>query len=142
MRYLFLAVAMTAASGGAAAQPLTQQEALNEISSESTECFAYYSIANGCMFKIATEEQKRVLQSTSDRARQLSVTFGKATGVSDETLLARTRIALRSMLDMTSKSCLNVAIILEKYAAKCKALLEAPERRLQSLMMNGVESAE
>jgi hypothetical protein len=52
--------------------------------------------------------------------------IGKAAGMSDKAIKAHFALVLDSLLNDIDKNCVNISVILEKYATFCKELAENP----------------
>jgi hypothetical protein len=132
----FLGVGLLAASlfVGASAQDQSKMRiALGGFSGDATLCYAYYSVLANCIRK-----QNPELATRADEAAQgilkMSFDAGKAVGISQRTILARTQIALNEQTADIDDDCTNVAVILNKHAPFCKNLQEHGTERLQAII--------
>jgi hypothetical protein len=126
---------MTIIAGSAFAQAPTAQEIANQASQDSSDCLAFYSIGRQCVSNTTTNFNDAGFMASINSATKLTYMFGKTAGMSDAALLARIHLSAKGLMSSMDNDCVNVAVILDKYADSCKALLEHPEARLNALLM-------
>jgi hypothetical protein len=109
------------------------REAMGNLSGDNTRCYTYYSVIPNCIRK-----QDPVLAGKTDDAAQRSLKqsfeTGKAGGLSQKAMLARTEIDLKEMSADIDNDCVNVAVLLNKHSAFCKDLQEHGADRLQAII--------
>jgi hypothetical protein len=110
-----------------------QITAFNTISNEYAECSAYYIFAKQCAPKEATEAQLAQIQEYIESTSAMAVVSGKVAGMSDDALLARSRLAATSVAKHADNNCVNYSVLLEKYNDACRILREHPEIRGKQL---------
>jgi hypothetical protein len=107
---------------------------LHEASSEAAQCVAYYAFAQKCAENGGRTELAARLQHAIDSASYIQFTSGKAAEMSNEALLASSKLALDVAKTSIGDSCVNISILIAKYANFCRFLLEHPDDRIQTLM--------
>jgi hypothetical protein len=122
---------------GSRAQALSKVDALNELSNEFAQCYAFYRIELSCSEAQLTPDVKAGLTNAIDTTIRSIYLYGRAAGVSDAASLANVKLAFKSLMADTNTNCLNISVILVKYADSCKALVEHPETRFNQLITNG-----
>jgi hypothetical protein len=135
----FLILALWLLAAPALAGGLSKQEALNEFSGELAQCAAFYSVGIHC-FSSGGQlqgEDKANFEFARFFFYQLQYSIGKAAGLSDKALDARFALALESINDDMDKKCINISVMLKKYAKLCKALGDHPDQQLDRLMKEG-----
>jgi hypothetical protein len=71
----------------------------------------------------------------------LQYATGKLAGMSDEAT-AHFAMVLDSINNDIDKNCVNISVIIKKYAKFCKALAENPDQLLDQLMTKGPPTLE
>ena len=133
-RFLVVGLLAASLSVGASAQDESEMRiALGGFSGDATLCYAYYSVLANCIRK-----QNPELATRADEAAQgsmkMSIDAGKAVGISQRAILARTQIDLNEQTADIDDDCINVAVILNKHAPFCKNLQEHGTERLQAII--------
>jgi hypothetical protein len=110
-------------------------DALNELSSEMTECSVYFIVSSTCF----RDEPKAVAtvrdyRRAADEIAQLALKTGEPIGLSVQALAARQKLMFGDMMNSTGKSCVNVSVLLERYGTFCKQLAQTPDTRLKELL--------
>lgn len=120
----------------AASESRTPQEAMNEFSSEVAECAAYFSITLICVANSGKIDKADLAGYEKMREAYLELLFrtGKLAGVSGKASLARFELYLKDMMKETDKECINIAVLLNRYGASCRFVLEHPDRRLEQFL--------
>jgi hypothetical protein len=131
-RFLVPGLLAASLSVGASAQDQREMRiALGGFSGDATLC--YYSVLANCIRK-----QNPELATRADEAAQgslkMSFDAGKAVGMSQRAILARTQIDLNEQTADIDNDCINVAVILNKHAPFCKNLQEHGTERLQAII--------
>jgi hypothetical protein len=132
---LILAALLTATP--AFAGGMLALEAFNEFSQENAQCAAFYSEIIHCFSGWGdarfNAEQRADYEKIRDAAAERQVLAGKKAGLSDKAEVARSQLAMKSVLGEIDNDCVNISVILNKYGAFCKALIENPAQRLEQL---------
>jgi hypothetical protein len=124
----------TAVMGQNAARQQTN-DALNELSSEMTECSVYFIVSSTCFKKDPqAADMVRDYRRAADKIAELALTTGGAVGLSVQGLAARQKLMFEDMMTSTSKNCTNLSVLLERYSRFCKQLAQAPDDRLKELL--------
>jgi hypothetical protein len=131
---LVVTAALAPSLAQAQSVPWTAKDAYHEESTESAECMAYYVVSGQCATDSGRPDMAQQLGQASDSARNLWVLLGQASGTSKDAMLAFLQMALAKQEQSIDKSCMNVAVIVQKYGDFCKALLEHPDARLKVLL--------
>jgi hypothetical protein len=88
--------------------PRTRQDALHEASSEAAQCEAYYAFAQKCADNAGQTALSAQLQQAIESASKFQFTSGKAAGMSNEAMLASSKLALDAAKESISNSCANI----------------------------------
>jgi len=115
--------------------PWTQRDALNEASSEAAQCHAYYAVSQKCAEDSGQTALSAQLQDAIDSSSKIQFLTGRAAGMSDQALLASLQLTLEAANSSIGNSCVNVSVLIVKYADHCKRLIENPQSRIQTLML-------
>jgi hypothetical protein len=111
--------------------------ATNELSSEMIECGQYFLVSSACFKEFpspSVEAAANDYRAASDRISQLALQIGKTVGLTEEALGSRMRLANGSLNKAINKNCVNISILLERYATFCKMLTQRPDQRFMELM--------
>lgn len=114
--------------------PWTSQDALHEVSSEAAQCSAYYTFAKKCADNSGQTQLSARLENTIKTATDFEFVTGKAAGMSEQALLASAKLALYDAKSAINGSCVNISVLIVRYANSCKLLLEHPDDRVYTLM--------
>jgi hypothetical protein len=133
-RFLVAGLLAASLSVGASAQDQSEMRiAPGGFFGDATLCYAYYSVLANCI-----RTQNPELATRADEAAQgslkMSFDAGKAVGMSQRAILARTQIELNEQTADIDDDCINVAVILNKHAPFCKNLQEHGTERLQAII--------
>lgn len=134
-----LAVSPVSAAVPTAVLPWTSVDAALEMSSEGAQCMAYFAAARQCTLNTGRPDVAGKLMTAITTANELSTVFGKAAGMRDEAIIAQMKLATGNVMGDLQGSCANMAIPTDRYAKVCKALLDDPKERAQTLA-NGPSS--
>jgi len=133
---LFSAIANIAASDGGLAQtnlnPAVREE-LNNLSSDLQQCFIYNSVGAQC-FADKEPALKARIEAIANEQNSVSIMVGRMAGISDKAFLARTEMFMKEMKDDMDGDCINISVILNKYAKQCKTLMEGLEGRINAIV--------
>jgi hypothetical protein len=115
-----------------AARADDQADAFVELSSELTECLAYYKVGNQCAANsnIAVPGSAKL----DNYLTELVVAAGQAGHMSTDAMAANMRITMGAMVKEVNKSCANFPILVDRYADSCKSLAEHPELRFSAIL--------
>jgi len=106
---------------------------LNEVSQEFASCWGYYSLVAMCLDPNRDADVITAYRAAMKQLSQGSYIAGKAAGLSLAALVARMDLSLSKMQDDTDKDCRNISVILQKYAKKCKGIVENPEAAINEI---------
>ena len=110
-------------------------DALNELSSEMTECSVYFIVSSTCFRDYPQAvDMIRDYRRAADKIAQLALTAGSPIGLSVQGLAARQKLMFEDMKTSIGKSCTNLSILQERYSGFCKQLAQAPDNRLKELL--------
>lgn len=112
------------------------QVAFNEISSEMSQCAAYYAIGTYCVGESLEATSKRNIDAAMLAANNYAILFGKEASLSNQALLSRNKMFPKSLLNEMDGNCVNIAVLLSKYGESCRLLIEHPDVRLEELINN------
>lgn len=129
-----LALVLTVATAMPQSAPWTRQDAMHEASSEASQCFAFYGITKKCMENSGQPTSAAQAQRAMERASRLAFTTGTSGGMSNEAMLATTKLALDNARGLTNDNCVNISVLIIKYGNFCKSLLEKPDERIARLL--------
>jgi hypothetical protein len=123
---------------------LSKEEAVREFSSECAQCAAYFGLSIRCFVSSGQlqGEDKTSMEKTRDFFQLMQYSTGKAAGMSDKAIEAHFALVLQSINNAIDKNCVNISVILKKYAKFCKALGENPDQQLDQLMTKGPPTLE
>lgn len=146
MRNMLVTSAMLAAlSSTAVAQELKDEAiklAANTVSYKFTVCAALQGYNSMCL-----ANQDLALKAKSEEAKKdfLDIALSTATvaGVKiPDIVVTRYRIALKDFQRQTDHNCQNISVLLGRYAAPCKALIQNPEAVLKSHLQKARQTVE
>jgi len=146
MRNMLVTLAMLAAlSSTAIAQELKDDAiklAANTVSYKFTVCAALQGYNSMCL-----ANQDSALKAKSDEAKKdfLDIALSTATvaGVKiPDIVVTRYRIAFKDFQRQTDQNCQNISVLLGRYAAPCKALIQNPEAVLKSHLKKARQTVE
>jgi ABC-type enterochelin transport system ATPase subunit len=113
--------------------PPDVQKAFNDFSHEMQTCQVYNLIGGQCF----GDQDKTLLakmRRTADAFGELALNSAKIVGLSEKALLARATILSQEMMEDMDKNCLNISVLLAKYAKQCKAAMENSNARIESIV--------
>jgi hypothetical protein len=130
-----------------AATPQTKTDkdwALNELSSEMTECGQYFLVSWACFKDFPSPQAQasaNVYRQASDQISTMALQIGRTVGLSDEAIGARMRLANESLTNDINKNCTNISILQERYSTFCKSLNQQPDQRLKELVQCSINKS-
>jgi hypothetical protein len=145
MRNLLVTSAMLAAlSSTAIAQDLNNdvKRSANTISYKFTVCAALQGYNSRCL-----SNQDPTLKAKSEEAKKdfldLALSSATVAGMKiPDMVVTRYQVAFREFQKQTNHSCTNISVLLERYAAPCKALMENAVAALRSPPKMAPQTAE
>ncbi len=109
-------------------------DAAREVGGELQECSVYFIVSATCIGK-----QEPALAQTyrqlADQVGLLSLKVGRANGLSDDAFAALGSLHMEAMMDAMQKNCINIAVLLRKYAKFCQRLTKDADPRLKEWMV-------
>lgn len=132
-----LVCALSLLSSSLKAAPLTLEDASNELSADASQCAAFYAISIHCFSDRLDEANRKDFEAGQQMASTITYMGGKKAGMSDKAVMARVELAMQQLEDDINKSCVNISVILNKYAKSCQSLIRNPEGRLRQLQAGG-----
>jgi hypothetical protein len=113
-------------------QPIRIEDVPSEMVGEFGECAAYCGIAKVCLDKsgVASDQVEPAINIS------MKTYFDAATalGMSASAIAAKYRLTFASEMKLISKSCANIAILIENYSERCIPLINKPSDRLGQLI--------
>ena len=145
MRRLILVGVMCLMATAATPQTKTDKDwALNELSSEMTECGQYFLVSWACFKDFPSPQAQasaNVYRQASDQISTMAFQIGKTVGLSEEAVGARMRLANESLTNDINKNCTNISILQERYSTFCKSLNQQPDQRLKELVQCSINKS-
>ena len=122
----------------AVGQPLSENEirAVNELSGELLECSVYFTISAQCVRGHPDPTVPRLIKNLdemSTTAGVRSMEVGKAVGVTEAAVGSRMKLITNEMMKSMNDNCVNISVLLERYANFCQQLLQDMDPRLIEL---------
>lgn len=74
------------------------------------------------------------VKATANAFNEMAINSGKMAGLSPTALLARTEILTSEMIGDIDNDCVNISVLLNKYAKTCKALMETSNERIARIL--------
>lgn len=118
------------------ALPLSMQTAFNNFSHEAQTCQVYNLVASACFAEKDAALKDRISKS-ADAFGELAFNSAKLVGLSQKALMARTHILTKQMMDDLDNNCINISVLLDKYAAQCKSFMDHSADRIDSILKGG-----
>ena len=142
---IVISLMLAALSSTAVAQELKDDAiklAANTVSYKFTVCAALQGYNSMCL-----ANQDSALKAKSDEAKKdfLDIALSTATvaGVKiPDIVVTRYRIAFKDFQRQTDQNCQNISVLLGRYAAPCKALIQNPEAVLKSHLQKARQTVE
>jgi hypothetical protein len=130
----FLA-AMTVAVNAAKAEVDESVRIANNFSQENIVCGAYYSLVSQCLAKDDPKDElvkQYIRASLTFIQRAIKAGGGKTVSV---------EIAKRDMMSEIENNCINIVVLLEKHAQRCKRLFEVgPKSFAEEMSRSGAKT--
>jgi|SRR5689334_14551543 hypothetical protein len=138
LKYIIAAIATSCMTFVAVGQPLSENEirAVNELSGELLECSVYFTIGVQCMRGHPDPSIPRLIKTyeeMSTTAGVKSMQVGKVVGVTDAAVGSRMKLITNEMTKSMNNNCVNISVLLERYANFCQQLLQDMDPRLIEL---------
>ena len=122
---------------------LSKEEAINEFSSECAQCAGYFTVSSRCFVSSGQlQGEDKASIKTTTFFYQLQYSAAKAAGVSDKATEARFALVLDAISNDMDKNCVNITVLIKKYAKFCKTLAEYPDQILNQLITRGLPTLE
>jgi hypothetical protein len=123
---------------------LSKEKAFHEFFSECAQCAASFGLRSRCFVSSGQlqGEDKTSIEKTRDFFQLMHYSIGKAAGMSDKAIKAHFALVLDTLLNDIDKNCVNISVILKKYATFCKEFAENPGQQLDQLMTKGPPTLE
>jgi hypothetical protein len=119
-------------------QPLSENEkrAVNELSGELLECSVYFTISAECMRGHPDPRVPSIIkkyEEASTTAGGKAMMVGRIVGLTDDAVASRMKLIQNEMMKSIKDNCVNIAVLLERYANFCPGLLQDMDPRLNEL---------
>ena len=108
-------------------------QAFNNFSAEMQTCQVYNLAALRC-FQEMDPKSAATVQKTADAFAELAINSAKIVGLSEKALFARGNLLVQGMKDDLDGNCINISVLLNKYAKKCKAAMETSSARIEEIL--------
>jgi hypothetical protein len=117
----------------ATSQSIRIEDVPTEMVEEYGECAVYYNIDKLCLEQSDFAGNTAVAEAASTSLKYI-YTAASAAGMSGDGLAAKYRLTFNTEMTLISKACINIDVLIERYASRCKSLLENPTDRMAKLM--------
>ena len=107
------------------------KEISNNVSEEYITCAAYFSIVSEAMRRSGDAEVASKYEAYRDLAVQyalIAAKEGRTQEMAERVSLARFELNVKSMTNEIDNDIGNISILLNKYSARCKEIMEDPEK--------------
>jgi pyruvate formate-lyase activating enzyme-like uncharacterized protein len=134
LRKIVLVCSMSAASSSDEHNREIMREAANNVSSELVECGAYFQISSEALRRTGRSAIADAYESHSEVALDRALTaaqIGRSSHMAEKVTLARYELSVKDMLAEMDNDMSNISILLNKYATRCKMVIERPERIME-----------
>ena len=113
-----------------AGEPAAEEiAAWRQLSAEYIECVAFYSLAGICMEPADDKSLSERAMKTQDAMLERAVRLTAKAKLKFETIDARSKLSMDSMLEEIGKDCGNISVPLAKHGKTCRRLFENPKLR-------------
>jgi hypothetical protein len=131
MKALMGALALVMLCAVARAQEPSPEEiaAWRQLSAEYVECVAFYSLVGICMESANDKSLSERAMKTQDAMLERAVRLTAKAKLKFETIDARSKLSMDSMLEEIGKDCGNISVLLAKHGKTCRRLFENPKLR-------------
>jgi len=102
-------------------------EVKNNLQSEMSACFVYYTITKNCAVAERDDAVIDGLTNIQDTFSQEMAKLGKSIGMIDEAMVARVRIFSDEQYGSIPNSCVNLSAPMVKHGNRCKQVGENPD---------------
>lgn len=132
-------VLLVSASGARGQQTNTQQtiDALNQLSSEMSECATYFIVTSQCFADFPDPRAAKAVadyKRAADNLQAEAFKVGKPGGTTMEAIFARSKMMMDRHMARINKNCANVSILQERYSGFCGLLSQSPDQRVKELL--------
>ena len=125
---------MSAASSSDEHNREIMREAANNVSSELVECGAYFQITSEALRRTGRTASADSYEASSDLALNRAfdaAQIGRTSQMAEKVTLARYELSVKDMIAEIDNDMSNISILLNKYATRCKMVIERPERIME-----------
>jgi hypothetical protein len=131
MKALMGALALVMLCAVARAQEPAPEEyaAWRQLSDEYVECVTFYALVGICMESPNDKGLPERIMKTRDMMLERAVSLTAKAKLKFETIDARSKLSMDSMMGEIGKDCGNISIPLAKYGKTCRRLFENPKLR-------------
>lgn len=126
----------------AVAAPLSYKNAVDELSSEMSQCSAFFAISAQCFERYPDSRAQQIasqFRQTADSTGIIAKDIGKTAGVSQAAIDARLKQDFRDQSRLIKNSCINLSVIQNRYGNFCKRIAQDPVARLDVLKARRAE---
>ena len=118
--------------------PIERASVLREFCGEMLECSVYYRVANQCFedypdpraSKVASEYRAAV-----DRLTAVALGIAYSIGQREAALVSSTALIMKDQMAAINRSCINIPVLQQRYAAFCQHLAQSPDDRFRELLV-------
>ena len=104
----------------------------NNLSMDYNACQHYFLIMSEALKTNDSDPSKvKNFVDSSKLASQLAFSYGVDAGLTNEAMLARSKILINEMLKSINNDFTNMSVLLLEYGEFCKSLIDTPEIRNQ-----------
>ena len=109
------------------------KEVSNNISEEFVTCAAYFSIASEAIRRSNDPETATKMERARDaslRYALIAAKNGRTAEMAEKVTIARFDLNMKSMTNEIDNDIGNISILMNKYAGRCKEIMESPEKMM------------
>ncbi len=110
------------------------KEISNNVSEEYVTCASYYSIASEAIRRSGDLETAATLEEARNATLQyalIAAKDGRTKEMAEKVTLARLDLNMKSMTNEIDNDIGNISILMNKYADRCKEIMEYPDKILR-----------
>ena len=110
---------------------------LNELSGEMLECAVFFAIGSQCVKGHPDPSAPETVESAMkafDELLDMAIDTGRKAGLSQAAITARQKMTTDAMMKLMGGQCINIAVVIERYADFCEQLHRDADPRLQELL--------
>jgi hypothetical protein len=111
--------------------------AVNELSGEKLECAVFFSVGAQCVRGHPDQSVPGVVSDVTQAFQDMldrGVKTSRTAGLSDAAATARRNMVTDAMLKSMGGNCINIGVVLERYADFCGQLRRDADPRLKELL--------